>query len=353
MKRKNRFKGEKQNRITTPGPLHDEQGRLIETGYATELIKTYDRSRIAAGRMRIKEWDYYAICNDRLALALTIDHNGYMTMDSISLMNFQDRSQITKSKMNIPLLAKRDLPATSMKGDIRTSGKGYMLSFENDGESRFLTGYMNRFRGEETIAFNLHLSDAPKESMVIVTPFKDHPEAFYYNQKINCMRAEGSIRVGSEEYRIDPADTFAVLDWGRGVWTYDNTWYWGSASGLANGVPFGFNIGYGFGDTSAASENALFYNGKLHKLSRVQFEIPEKDGKEDYLAPWRFTSDDGRYEMQFEPILDRSATVNAGIICSDQHQVFGRFSGKAELDDGTKVKVSEMIGFAEKDRNKW
>ena len=116
---------------------------------------------------------------------------------------------------------------------------------------------MKEFRKKEPISFDLHLTDAPKESMVIVTPFKDHPEAFYYNQKINCMRVEGNIRLGSKEYICDPADTFAVLDWGRGVWTYDNTWYWGSASGLADGVPFGFNIGYGFGDTSAASENVL------------------------------------------------------------------------------------------------
>ena len=44
-----------QKRITTPGPLHDEQGHLIETGYATELIKTYDRKRVKARRIRIKE----------------------------------------------------------------------------------------------------------------------------------------------------------------------------------------------------------------------------------------------------------------------------------------------------------
>ena len=31
-----------QHRIVTPGPLHDEKGRLIETGYATSLVKTYD-----------------------------------------------------------------------------------------------------------------------------------------------------------------------------------------------------------------------------------------------------------------------------------------------------------------------
>ncbi len=37
-----------QRRIMTPGPLHDEKGHLTETGYATELLKTYDRSRVAA-----------------------------------------------------------------------------------------------------------------------------------------------------------------------------------------------------------------------------------------------------------------------------------------------------------------
>jgi len=342
-----------QHRIITPGPLHDEQGRLIETGYATELIKTYDRSRIAARRTRIKEWDYYAVVTDRFALALTIDHNGYMTMDSISLLDFERNSQVTKSMMNLPLFAPRDLPPTSVKGDISVKGKGYLLSFENDGVSRRLTGFMNQFSGEDTLVFDLHLTDAPQETMVIVTPYQDHPEAFYYNQKINCLRVEGIITLGSREYRCDPADTFAVLDWGRGVWTYDNTWFWGSASGLVDGVPFGFNLGYGFGDTSAASENVLFHGGKIHKLSQVTFNIPQKDGKDDFLSPWTFTSDDGRLEMTFQPVMDRSAKVDLKLICSDQHQVFGRFSGTAVLDDGTELQIRDLMGFAEKVRNKW
>ena len=47
------------------------------------------------------------------------------------------------------------------------------------------------------------------------------------------------------------------MDWGRGVWTYHNTWYWSSASGELDGVPFGWNLGYGFGDTAAATELIL------------------------------------------------------------------------------------------------
>ena len=189
-----------QHQILTPGPLHDEHGRLIETGYATSLIKTYDKSRIAANRLRIKEWDYYCTCTDRFALALTIADNGYMTMDSISLLEFDENRQVTTSRMSVPALSKRVLPPSSAKGDVRAAGKDYELLFENDGTVRRLTGHMDGFDHGTPIQFDLTLTDAPAESMVIVTPFRDKPKAFYYNQKINCMRTEGFIRCGAREF---------------------------------------------------------------------------------------------------------------------------------------------------------
>lgn len=85
--------------------------------------------------------------------------------------------------------------------------------------------------------------------------------------------------------RFDPETATAVLDWGRGVWTYQNTWYWGSASGYVDGVPFGMNLGYGFGDTRAATENMLLYDGVAHKLDQVDFGIPkDAAGKDDLLG---------------------------------------------------------------------
>lgn len=168
------------------------------------------------------------------------------------------------------------------------------------------------------------------------------------------MRAEGVVKCGNKEWKFDKSDSMGTLDWGRGVWTYDNTWYWGSLQGyLEDGSRFGWNIGYGFGNTSAASENMLFYNGKSHKLDEVTFNIPVKNGKDDYMSPWTFTSNDGRFEMNFTPILDRQAPLNVGVICMLPHQVFGKFNGKAILDDGTVIEVKDMIGFAEKVHNKW
>ena len=97
----------------------------------------------------------------------------------------------------------------------------------------------------------------------------------------------------------------------------------------------------------------IFYNNRAHKLSSVSFHIPKACGREDYMSPWTFTSDDGRFEMDFVPIIDRAAKTDIKIICSDQHQVFGRYSGKAVLDDGTVLEINNMIGFAEKVYNKW
>ena len=52
------------------------------------------------------------------------------------------------------------------------------------------------------------------------------------------------------------------------------------------------------------------------------------------MEPWTITSNDGRFEMDFNPILDRKLKVNLGAIVSDQHQVFGYLKGTAVLDNG-------------------
>lgn len=334
-------------------PLLDGNGNLQEPGFAKKLLLTYDRLAITANAYRIKEWDYYLIGNDHYAVALTIADNSYMGIDSLSFLWFDQAKEITVSKMQFLTRGKKNFPNNSVKGDVRSEGKGYQLNFSSDENRRILTFRMEHFNKEETISGELILEQEPEESIVIATPFHKK-KYFYYNQKINCMRARGKVMIGETGYIFDSQDSFGVLDWGRGVWTYKNTWYWGSGSGLIGGIPFGFNIGYGFGDASAASENMLFFNGKAHKLSQVTFHIPlNSKGREEYRKPWTFSSDDGRFEMDFQPILDRASCTNLFILKSDQHQVFGKFTGVAILDDGTRIQVKDFMGFAEKVHNKW
>jgi len=342
-----------QHEILNRHELLDEKGQLIECGFAKTMILDYDRRKIKANSLRIKEWDYYLVYNDRYALALTVDDNSYMALDSISLIDFRVPCEHTNSPMKFMTLGKRNFPSSSLDGDVTGDGKGYKIEFINKGDERILRFHMDDFKDGNPIKGEVTLKDPHDESMVIATPYKESKVHFYYNQKINCMPAQGKLSFDGEEYIFDPSDSFGTLDWGRGVWTYKNTWYWGSASGLVDGHRFGFNIGYGFGDTSAASENMLFYDGKAHKLSEVTFNIPMKDGKEDYLKDWTFTSDDGRFEMDFVPVIDRYSNTDFIILGSNQHQVFGKFSGKAILDDGRVITIKDFMGFAEKVSNKW
>ncbi len=342
-----------QTEITESGNLLNEKGELRKAGYARKLLLAYDRKLIKAGFWRIKEWDYYLVSNDEYGVALTVADNSYMALISASFLDFRNPFYKTTSIIKPFTFGKLNLPFSSEREDIEYEDKRISISFVHTENGRRLHCQMKRFDGEKDFACDLHLFDEPDDSMVIATPFKEDRKAFYYNQKINCMKASGGVRYGADEYSFDPENSFGTLDWGRGVWTYKNTWYWGSASGTVEGKPFGFNIGYGFGDPSAASENMLFYGGKAHKLDQVTFHIPMEQGTYDYLKPWRFDSNDGRFEMDFTPVLDRSDYTSAIVISSDQHQVFGTFTGKAVLDDGTVLELKDFHGFAERVANKW
>lgn len=344
-----------QHEIKKRHALLDEKGHLIEPGYTKGLLMDYDRSAIKAGALRIKEWDYYLITmDDEFAVALTVADNSYMGLDSISLIDFKEGWEQTTSPMLIMTMGKRKLPSGSDKGDVIANGKNYFIRFKHHGDHRILSFKMDNFKDGKQIKGEIRLENIEQDSMVIATPFKEKKTAFYYNQKIVAMPATGKLEFDGKVYAFEEGKSFGLLDWGRGVWTYDNTWYWGAAHGMLGEHCFGWNIGYGFGDTSAASENMLFYDGVAHKLGRLSFNIAKTaDGKDDYMSPWTFTSDDGRFEMEFKPVLDRASNTDFKILCSDQHQVFGHFSGTATLDDGAVLEVKDFFGFAEKVRNKW
>lgn len=345
-----------QHEITEPQRLLNADGNIAEPGFAKKLYWKYDRKDIKANKLRIKEWDYYYIGTQDYGLCLTVSDVGYVSSLSVSLLKFGDSPfQINDSELGILPLGKVNMPSTSVAGNVSTKAGTFDVTFNNDGTIRHLFGkYENYNNSGKTLTFDVKLYDTPEESMVIATPF-DKDKHFYYNQKINCMKADGFVKFDDIDWKFNEENkALGTLDWGRGVWTYDNTWYWGSGQMvLDDGNIFGFNIGYGFGNTSAASENMLFYNGKAHKLDQIEFRIPYRNGEYYYTEPWIFTSNDGRFEMTFKPVIDRVAPIDLKIMCMIPHQVFGLMSGRAVLDDGTVIEIKDRMVFAERVHNKW
>ena len=93
-----------QHEITRVIPLLNADGDLTEPGYAKKLLPVYRRADVQASPLRLKEWDYYCVNNGRFALCLTIADNGYMGLDSVSLLNLEEGWEITTSPMQVMTL---------------------------------------------------------------------------------------------------------------------------------------------------------------------------------------------------------------------------------------------------------
>jgi hypothetical protein len=339
-----------QEEIKKQDVLLDESGNLKHAGYATSLILDYDRNKIKAKKMRIKEWDYYLIYNKDYGVALTIDDNYYMGLVSASFLNFKEKWEKTVSPMFWFPKGSVNLPASSKTGDSIKEGKGYSFKFINKDNKRILDCSIDNFIDKKPIKIYFELTQEPKDSMVIATPF-NKDKHFYYNQKIVGFKAIGKVEINEETINFED-NTYALLDWGRGVWTYKNTWYWGAGCEKVENDIIGFNFGYGFGDTSKASENMIFINGEAIKIDKVTFNIPTKKGKDDYLSPWSIISNDGVVNFEFSPIIDRKSNTNAIIIQSNQHQVFGTITGTITLKDRI-INIKDYTCFFEKVINRW
>ncbi|MDE5996441.1 MAG: DUF2804 domain-containing protein, partial [Eubacterium sp.] len=219
-----------QHEITAKQKLLDNNGNIAEPGFAKKLLWQYSREDIKAPKWRIKEWDYYYIGNQDYGLCLTLSDSGYVSCLSVSHLEYGENPvQFNDSELGFFPLGKLGLPTTSVIGDVSAKVGTCDMHFENDGTKRRLYGsYDNYCNSKKALVFDVTLTEIPEESMVIATPF-DKDKHFYYNQKINCMRADGFFEFDGKRYEFNRENgSLATLDWGRGVWTYDNTWYWGS-----------------------------------------------------------------------------------------------------------------------------
>ncbi|MDP2426445.1 MAG: DUF2804 domain-containing protein [bacterium] len=336
-----------QNKIIAKQKLLNSAGHLANPGYALQPFFEYSRKDIKASIWRIKEWDYYAILNPEYGCSFTIADLGYSALLSAVFFDFKQKRCVKKTKILWFTFGKMGLPCNSLTGNVSYQDQEWSLSFERFPTHRIIKASVLYFDKELPFEAEFHVQDLQDDSMVIATPWFKKPKAFYYNQKVNCMPTKGFVSIGNQVHTFSETNTFAVLDWGRGVWTYKNTWFWSSASGLVQGKRFGFNFGYGFGDTSKATENMLFYEGVAHKLNQVSFEMDPND----VMKPWVFTSPDHRVHLTLTPLLDRKDDTNFIIIKNLGDQVFGHFNGTVVLDDSTTLQVENLLGFAERITN--
>jgi len=343
-----------QTEISQQGLLLKPDGTPAQIGWSRQplLDCNLENARFYPFRLfqslRVKRWDYYAVFSPRRFFSATVADLGYAGNIFVYTLDFES-GDLHEEGLVIPLGKGVVLPRNSTEGIASYAGKGVEITFSIEGQERRLLVDWPGFHEGRGIHAEIALAEFPgHESMNIVIPIGR--KRFYFNRKINCLQASGYVQYGDTREELHPDDSLGSLDWGRGVWEYWSSWNWASASGyLPDGRCVGLNLGRGFGDTSAATENAIIVDGHIHKLGQVSFEYDPRD----YMHPWKFQDDKGRLDLTFEPFKERVAKTNLGVISSEVHQMFGRYSGDAILDDGETIHIQGLTGFAEEHHARW
>jgi hypothetical protein len=351
--------------ITKGGPLLDENGNVVDYGWARQplLDVNLENVNIYALKflqpLRIKRWQYFGITTPTHFFSFTLSHVGYLGPVFAYVLDFET-GVYHEQTLNIPFGVGIVLPRNSTSGDcIYKKGETFFKFFVPDDSRRRLEVYWPGFGGSGLKAdLELRLPQG-HESVVNVFPYENR--RFFYTRKVNCMPVEGTIEYGWDSdagdgrkrlkpYRIDQAGCLATLDWGVGVWPYRSFWIWASFSRfLPDGRTIGLNAGDGIGNSAELNDNAIILEGRVHKLGKVEFKYDNKDFKK----PWMMTSPDGRLDLEFKPFFERVAKTDVGVLSSEVHQMFGRYSGTLVTDTGERIKVENLIGWAEEHHARW
>jgi hypothetical protein len=335
-----------QKEITTLTDFLDAKGKVVCPGYAKRMLFRYNRDRVGGRPFALKEWDFYQIAQGDWILQLTIGHVSYAA--SISAWLFNTKTGQRRGFSHLKPLSPPAMPLNPETPHVLSSGgRDFSARYEVTGKTRRLV--MTASGKKERTDIDLTLDNNPgNEKMVIVTPFPGKTSQFYLNYKENYWGAAGHARVGDIALDFDKSAT-ALLDWGRGVWPFTQEWFWGSCTAFLGGKHFGFNIGWGFGDLSNATENMFFYEDRAYKLGTLKVERDPAN----YLAPWRFSSDDGCFDARMIPFFDNYTETKILFINTSCHQVYGLFSGWAKLPGGQTLNFDKVTAFCEHAKNRW
>lgn len=226
-----------------------------------------------------------------------------------------------------------------------------LRSMENGNETRIAVDWKN-FHGKRLEAeFAIQTSNR-QESLNVVVPWSH--SRFQYTSKQNCLPAKGYFSLsqeGEEVLKKDfPESSFACLDFGRGVWPYSCSWNWGSFSAMVGQTCLGLNIGGKWTDGTGISENGILINGSLVKIQEpVIWEYNRKNFKDT----WKMKSSlSDILDLEFSPFFERKAISNLGIIYSEVHQCFGKYSGMIRTKLGN-FKLDNLVGWAEEHKARW
>jgi hypothetical protein len=323
--------------LTARVDLCDPAGRLnpAAVGWTRRPLHTAN----LRGWGRTKRWEYWGVMTPQAFVGVTVSSLDYAGVHGIYVLDRRSGTETVRGTVE-PLARSTVLPPRSGVGTARASAGGLAIELASTAAGTHLDA---RAEGVHLVA-----DVGPgAESLGVVVPWST--DRFQYTVKDVGRPVSGTLHLGGEQLAFGPADgSFAVLDHGRGRWPYDITWNWAAGFGVLGGRRIGLQLGGRWTDGTGQTENALFLDGRLHKVHDDLLWTYDRD---DWTAPWRIRGPG--VDVTLAPFHERIERTNLVVVASQIHQCFGRFTGWVHDETRTPVAVDGLVGWAEEAHNRW
>lgn len=321
--------------ITAPVDLCLPDGRLNPA--AVGWTRTPLHRANLRGWGRAKRWEYWGVVTPTHVIGIVISSLDYAGVPSLYVLERATGREWAEDGL-VPLARGVELPDVAGRGLARTSGGGVRITIDQRADATTILAQAG------AVAVDLDVPMPPDhEALGVVVPWSE--TRFQYTVKDVARPVSGTLTVEGQAYAVGEG-SFAVLDHGRGKWPYSMTWNWAAAFDPERRV--GLQLGGQWTDGTGSTENALIVDGRLHKISD---ELEWAYDRDDWLKPWRIGG--SRVDATFTPFHERVAKTDLLVLAGETHQCFGHFSGWATTDDGEKVALDGLVGWAEEAHNRW
>ena len=292
--------------------------------------------------LRLKEWQAFQFGNERWFFIVALFNAKVLALAQVKVY---DREQQQKHvyERKLPGWALR-APRNLLDSSMHYQGGGASVRFVNQlADDRITieldlpeTANMPALSGAVTALA------AGCEPEVVCIPFAG--KRGMYSHK-GCLALEGALKLGEQQLRFSPADSFLLMDDHKGYYSWVMRWDWVTGGGFdQQGRRIGLNLTRNDStDPARYNENCLWIDGRLHLLGPVTFT------RRPDLNPevWEIRDEAGDVNVDFVIELDGHVKVNALVVESRYRGPFGRLRGHVRGPAGERLELDGLFGMGE------
>ncbi len=292
---------------------------------------------------RRKRWNHWCVVNPQWMLAISLADFDYVGYAAVYFLDMSTGETFTHAQLK-PFARGCHLPDSPMQSHSYQSAALDIRVNELPGRARLSVAVTN-LAGLPLAAELEFLRPAHLDAVNLVAPMVGQ------NFQATCRQvglpASGQVQLGQQLFQCTLGQSFAALDFSRGVWPLNSQWTratFAAPGGLAG------NFGAGWAAPGEPNENALWFGGKL---TRLNLPVDIQPCGNERLDSWQLSSACRRVELTFSPQQLHRVQPRLGLFFVDNQQWFGRFDGSLCNPYNERVPVVGALGWLGSTNARW